>query len=157
MMESTGIMPTMNVGSDGFGGNNALFLFAILALMGGGFGWGGRGVNVATQDDLNFARLENQVRANAELTERKADTITNGICTLGYTQAEKFGETNAIIIAEAQKTRDLMQQNKIEALQGRINQLELAQAMAGVVRYPSGLTYCAGSSPFCGCQGNTNI
>lgn len=151
-----GIQPTMPIGGDGFG-NDGLWLFAILALMGGGFGWGGRGANVATQDDLNFSRLENQVRANAELTERKSDAISNGICSLGYTLAEKFGETNALIIAEAQKTRDLMQQNKIEALQGRINQLELAQAMAGVVRYPSGLTYCAGSSPFCGCQGNTNI
>lgn len=42
-------------------------------------------------------------------------------------------------------------QNKIEALQGKIQQLELQQAVAGVVRYPSGWTYNAGTSPFCGC------
>lgn len=148
-----GIQPTMPIGNSF--GNDGLWLFAILALMGGGFGYGNRG-NVATQDDLNFARLENQVRANAELTERKADAISNGICSLGYTIAEKFGQTDALIIAENQKTRDLMQQNKIEQLQAKINQLELSQALCGVVRYPSGFTYNAGSSPFCNCGGFQN-
>lgn len=46
-----------------------------------------------------------------------------------------------------------MAQNKIEALQGKIQQLELQQAVAGVVRYPSGWTYNAGNSPFCNCGG----
>lgn len=155
-----GIQPTIPVGNNDFGGAGGIWLFAILALMFGGNGaFGGRG-SVATQDDLNFARMESQVRANAELTERKADAISNGICSLGYTLAEKFGETNALIIAENQKTRDMIQQNKIEALQGRINQLELNQALCGVVRYPNGITYTAGASPFCNCNcgyNNNNI
>lgn len=146
-----GITPTLPIGSnDGFG-NSGIWLFAILALMSGGFGYGRYGQNCATQDDLNFSRLENQVRANAELTERKADAISNGLCSLGYEVANKFGETNALIIAENQKTRDLIQQNKIEALQSKVNQLELNQAMAGVVRYPNGYVYTAGNSPFCNC------
>ena len=143
-------MENTNFSGDG------IWLFAILALMTGGFGGLGRNANVATQDDLNFSRLEDQVRANAELTERKTDAINNGLCSLGYEMANKFGETNALIIAENQKTRDLIQQNKIETLQGRINQLELQQAMSGVVRYPSGMTYTAGFSPFCNCN-NGNI
>ena len=48
-----------------------------------------------------------------------------------------------------QKILDAMAQNKIEALQGRVNQLELQNAVAGVVRYPSSATYNAGGSPFC--------
>lgn len=163
-MESTGIMPTMNVGGDGFcGGNGALFLLAIAVLMGGGFGGWNRGYGApATVEDLNatsnFARQESQVRANAELVERKADALSNGLCSLGYTVSEKFGQTNQLIMAEAQKTRDLIQQNKTEALQSRIGQLELAQAMAGVVRYPSGYTYTAGNNPFCGgCQCTTTM
>lgn len=158
-MESTGITPVMdmNGGECGFGGGG-LWLFAILALMWGGFG-GNRFGNdsVATKDDLNFSRLENQVRSNAELTERKTDAINNGLCSLGYEVANKFGETNALIIAENQKTRDLIQQNKIETLQGRINQLELSQALCGVVRYPNGMTYNAGPSPFCNCGNGYNI
>lgn len=153
-----GITPTLPIGgmNDGFG-NSGIWLFAILALMWGGFG-GNRYGNPASEtfvsETANFSRLENQVRANAELTERKADAISNGICSLGFTLAEKFGETNALVIAENQKTRDLIQQNKIEQLQGRISQLELAQATSNIVRYPSGYTYCAGPSPFCGCNGN---
>lgn len=149
-----GIQPTLPIGGNDMFGGSGIWLFAILALMWGGNGFGGRNNNVATTDDLNFGRLESQVRSNADLTERKADAISNGICSLGYTLAEKFGETNALIIAENQKTRDLIQQNKIETLQGRINQLELSQAMCGVVRYPNGMTYNAGTSPFCNCNCN---
>lgn len=149
-MESTGIMPTLPVGGDGFGGGSGIWLFAILALMSGGFGFGGRGSQVATTDDLNFGRMESQVRANAELTERKADAISNGICNLGYTLAEKFGQTDALIIAENQKTRDMLQQNKIEALQGEINDLKLKQAMCGVVRYPTQTNYAVPAPYFCG-------
>ena len=50
-----------------------------------------------------------------------------------------------------QKILDALAQNKIEALQGRVNQLELQQAVSGVVRYPSQSTYNAGQSPFCNC------
>lgn len=50
------------------------------------------------------------------------------------------------------KILEAMAQNKIEALQSRINSLELAQATSGVVRYPASTTYTAGMSPFCnGC------
>lgn len=60
---------------------------------------------------------------------------------------------NANIVAGNQKILDAMAQNKIEALQGRIQQLELAQATNNIVRYPSGWTYNAGTSPFCNCGG----
>lgn len=53
--------------------------------------------------------------------------------------------------ANTQKILDVLAQNKIEALQGRINQLELQAAMCGVVRYPNTMAYDAGTSPFCGC------
>ena len=63
--------------------------------------------------------------------------------------------TNALqatIVAENQKTRDLMAQNKIEALQDKVRALELAQATNTVVRYPTTTAYNAGFNPFCnGC------
>ena len=61
------------------------------------------------------------------------------------------------ILLDGQKTRDLITENKMEAMQARINQLELNQAVAGVVRYPSATTYTSGTNPFCGgcgCNGN---
>lgn len=53
-----------------------------------------------------------------------------------------------------QKILDAMAQNKIEALQGKVQQLELAQAVSGVVRYPNSMSYTAGTSPFCNCGFN---
>lgn len=163
-METSGIVPTMPIGGDGFGAaGSGIWLFAILALfLFGGGAYGNRfGGNVATVEDLNttsnFARLENQVRSNAELTERKTDTINSGICSLGYEMATKFAETNANITAQVQSVKDLIQTNKIEELQSQISQLQLAQAMCGVVRYPTSITYNGGFSPFCSCGCQTNI
>lgn len=47
----------------------------------------------------------------------------------------------------------------IAAQNARINQLELASSLCGVVRYPNTMAYNAGQSPFCncnygGCNGN---
>ena len=60
---------------------------------------------------------------------------------------------NATTTAQTQKILDAISQNKIEALQGKVNQLELQNAMANVVRYPNAYTYNAGSGPFCNCGG----
>lgn len=59
--------------------------------------------------------------------------------------------------ANTQKILDALNQNKIESLQGRINQLELQSALCGVVRYPNTMAYNAGTSPFCNCNCNCNI
>lgn len=54
-----------------------------------------------------------------------------------------------------------LQKNQLEqtiaAQAQRINQLELASQMYGVVKYPNGYSYNAGPSPFCGCNGCGNI
>ena len=57
---------------------------------------------------------------------------------------------NANTTAQTQKILDAIAQNKIEALQSRVNELELQAATSNVVRYPNAWTYNAGPSPFCG-------
>ena len=54
------------------------------------------------------------------------------------------------IHAEGEQTRALMQANTIQQLRDKVNALELAGQMTGVVRYPTGYAYNAGPSPFCG-------
>lgn len=71
---------------------------------------------------------------------------------LRYDMAQWFATSNAQHTAEIQSVKDMIKDSKIETLQGRINQLELQNAMCGVVRYPNGMTYDAGTSPFCGCN-----
>ena len=70
-----------------------------------------------------------------------------------YNSAMRDASTNANITAQIQSVKDMLSQNKIEALQSQVNNLQLQNALAGVVRYPNGMTYTAGTSPFCNCNG----
>lgn len=70
-----------------------------------------------------------------------------------YDALKNTNDINAVTIGQTQKILDAISTNKIEALQGRINQLELNNAVAGVVRYPTATTYTSGMSPFCNCNG----
>lgn len=188
-MENAGITPVMNVGGYGygdgygFGGGAGLWLFAILALMNGGFGWGGRDGRCATVEDLNnsanFTRLESQVRANENTIQQGFTNLGNGICSLGYQLATDFGALskdiaecccgvkfdmanyaaaiNANVTAQVQSVKDMLCAEKAAAQAARIQQLELQQALCGVVRYPVSATYNAGY-PFAGCGcGCSNI
>ena len=69
-----------------------------------------------------------------------------------YDALKNTNDINAVTIGQTQKILDAIATNKIEALQGRINQLELNNAVAGVVRYPTATTHTSGMSPFCNCN-----
>ena len=77
-------------------------------------------------------------------------SIQRAIDGVNYANAQNTAAINANTTAAVQKVLDAITENKVEALQGRINQLELAQATSSVVRYPTSFSYSAGPSPFCG-------
>ncbi len=77
--------------------------------------------------------------------------IQRGIDGINYNNAINTASINANTTAQTQKVLDAINQNKVDAMQNRINQLELQTAMSGVVRYPNGMMYNAGTSPFCNC------
>ena len=64
-----------------------------------------------------------------------------------YDGAIRDAATNANITAQIQSVKDMISQNKIEALQAQVSQLQLAQATAGVLRDPTSWTYAAGQFP----------
>lgn len=137
-------------------------------------------------NSANFTRLENQVMNNGNAIRQEAEYIVNGISSLGYQNARDFGtlgsqmqqcccenlrandqtrfdianyasSINANTTAGIQKVLDKLCADKTEAMQARINQLELDRAMCGVIRYPQGFSYAVGT-PFnvgynggCGC------
>lgn len=68
-----------------------------------------------------------------------------------YDGAMRDAQTNANFTAQIQSVKDMIAQNKIETLQNQVNQLQLAQAMSGVVRYPTSTVYSSGCNPFCAC------
>lgn len=70
---------------------------------------------------------------------------------VNYNNAMNTAAINENTTAQTQKILDAIQGNRIADLQSQINALQLQNATAGVVRYPSASTYYAGANPFCGC------
>jgi len=76
--------------------------------------------------------------------------IQRAIDGVNYNTAMQTAAINTNTTAQAQRILDAITTNRMDDMQNRINQLELQNALAGVVRYPNGWTYNAGNSPFCG-------
>ena len=198
----------MNRDSDGFGNGwgGMIWLFAILAMMGGGFGWNGNAGNSnAIQADVNRGFDNQNLQAQtrdilAAVTTGTANNVAaanqvyhdvvgyvgdkydelqrdvaglavgqanllakeNECCCaqlraidgVNYNAAMNTASINANTTAVGQKILDAITGNRMDDMQNRINQLELQNALQGVVRYPNGYTYTAGNSPFCGCGCN---
>lgn len=140
-------------------------------------------------NSANFTRLESAVMNNGNAIAQGFTNLGNGICSLGYQLATDFGSLekeiaecccntqravdsvkfdmanyaaaiNANVTAQVQSVKDMMCAEKAAAQAARIQQLELQQALCGVVRYPLAATYNAGY-PFayngCGCGCGCNI
>lgn len=98
--------------------------------------------------------IANQCQLNGDLKLQIAETgsgINANVAQTRYDSALNTAAINANTMAQTQKILDAISQNKIEALQGKVNQLELQNAMSNVVRYPNAYTYSAGPGPFCNC------
>lgn len=159
------IAAVMGNGNDGWGNNSgiwAIVLIVIAAMFGG---WGNRGgvaSDAVTESGLcnamNFSDLQNAVGRMSDEQAAIARQTDNAFSSLGYAMQSGFNDVGTKLSAmqadytsQIQGVKDLIQQNKIDALQSQVQQLQLQQAMQGVVRYPDGYTYTAGSNPFCSC------
>ena len=76
--------------------------------------------------------------------------INAGLAQGRYEAAMNTAAINANTTEQTQKILDAITGNRIADMQNQINQLQLQNAVAGVVRYPSASTYYAGANPFCG-------
>lgn len=99
-----------------------------------------------TKDAIGQVRFDTQVQTGE---------INKGICGLKYDNAM---QTQAIMQnenANTQRILDAFNKSKADEMQNRINQLELQNALCGVVRYPNATTFTAGINPFLnsGCCG----
>lgn len=99
------------------------------------------------RDVLNVASTLQQVMANQN---QCCCSTLRAIDGINYANAQNTAAINANTTAQTQKILDALAQSKIDALQNKVNQLELNNAVAGVVRYPTTFSYNAGQSPFCG-------
>lgn len=100
--------------------------------------------------------IANQCQLNGDLKLQIAETgcgVNANIAQNRFDAAMNTAAINATTTAQTQKILDAIQQNKIDALQSRVNQLETQNLLGNVVRYPTSTVYTAGGSPFCNCGG----
>jgi hypothetical protein len=64
-----------------------------------------------------------------------------------YDGAIRDAATNANFTAQIQGVKDMIAQNKIEALQAQVSQLQLQAATSNVLRFPNAWTYAGGYFP----------
>ena len=151
----------------------------IFALLGGGFGgygaFGNRGGNCATTEDLasgfNFSALQGKTNDILAAVNGVNQNLGNAVCTSTYELASKIdqcccntqlgvqqlrydmavqnGDIKSLIHSEAEATRNMMQQDKIESLQQQINALNLQNALCGIPR-TSPYGYGIYAYPTCG-------
>lgn len=101
--------------------------------------------------------VTNEGRAlSAQLAESSCAT-QRAIDGVNYNLATQSAAIQANSTANTQKVLDAIAQNKIDSLTAKVNELELKNAMCGVVRYPAATTYTAGSSCFGGGGCNCGI
>jgi hypothetical protein len=154
---------------------------------GNGFGNNGQAVTEAQLcSSMNFNNLENAVGRMSDNQQTQFTQLNNGLCQIGYqnlqnataiqnqiseccctthrgidnvnyNNALNTAQINANVTAQIQSIKDILCQNKQEAMQAEIQQLQLQNALAGVVRYPNGFVYNAGTNPFCNGGCNCNI
>lgn len=104
-----------------------------------------------------FGNVETALTALGGNMQNCCCSIQRNIDQVNYNQALNTASINATTTAQTQKILDALAQSKIDTLQNRVNQLELQNAVAGVVRYPSSMTYSYNANPFCACGCNGNI
>lgn len=101
--------------------------------------------NLQLQASNNTYALSNQL-SNCCCENRLASA------QLGAQIDKQTCDINANIDAKFAELQKGQLEQTIAAQAQRINQLELAAQMCGVVRYPTTYAYSAGQSPFCGCN-----
>lgn len=130
-------------------------------------------------NSANFTRLESQVQGIGSAIASGFRNVDNAVCQLGYQglqnyanlskelagccceqkqialenrylAAQNTAEINANVTKEIQGIKDLIYQEKAAAQAARIQQLELNQALCGVVRYPTTSVYASNCNPFAG-------
>lgn len=95
---------------------------------------------------------------DAQFAAQQCCCETNrNIDAVRYDAQKNTCDITTAIHAEGEATRALIQKNEMQNLRDRLQQMELREAMCGVVRYPMATTYTSGGNPFCGCNNGCNI
>jgi hypothetical protein len=113
------------------------------------------GVQMAVQQSI---ANENQCCCGTKMQIAESTAgINAGIADSKYAAAMNTAAINATTVEQTQKILDALSANKIDALQAQVNQLQLQNATANVLRFPNSWSYNGGYFPpvnGCPCGGN---
>ena len=93
------------------------------------------------------------------LINEVGNNIASQIAQARYENAINTNAINANTTAQTQRIIDMMTGNTIQDLRDQVQALQLQGQLQGVMRYPQGWTYNAGTNPFCnnGCGCGCNM
>ena len=94
-----------------------------------------------------FGTVETALTALSGNMQSCCCEVKQAVMQSNYDAAMRDAATNANLTAQIQSVKDQISQNKIEALQAQINQLQLQNAMSGVLKFPSAWAYNGGQFP----------
>ena len=171
------------MGDEGMGGGWFLIVILFLFLFGFGNNRNGMGMGYCGNDGyVTTSQFESE--NNFRTLDNSNRMTQNGLCQLGYEQANLINSSTAQIVGNitgegrniqsqladcccttqraidslklencqnTQKILDAITTDRMAQMQNQINQLQMQNALCGVVRYPMASTWNAGSNPFCGC------
>ena len=104
--------------------------------------------NELQRDIAGVAMSQQQTIANQ--SECCCNTL-RAIDGVNYNNAMNTAAINANTVEQTQRILDAITGNRMAEMQSQINNLQLQNAVAGVVRYPMSSSYNAGYNPFCNC------
>ena len=94
-----------------------------------------------------FGTVEGALTALSGKMQECCCSTNMAIMQSNYDGAMRDAATNANFTAQIQGVKDLIQQNKIEALQAQVSALQLQNATSNVLRFPNAWTYAGGVFP----------
>lgn len=94
-----------------------------------------------------FGTVETALTGLAGQMQSCCCDVKQQIMQNNYDGAMRDAATNANITAQIQSVKDLIQQNKIEALQAQVSALQLQAATSNVLRFPNAWTFNGGVFP----------
>lgn len=97
-----------------------------------------------------FGNVETSLTALGGNLQQCCCAIQRNIDSVNYNNALNTASINANTTAQTQKILDAISANQIQDLRDKVSALELANATASVVRYPTSMSYANNNNPFCG-------
>ena len=94
-----------------------------------------------------FGTVETALTSLAGQMQNCCCDVKTQVMQSDYNGAMRDAATNANFTAQIQSVKDMIYQNKIEALQGQVNALQLQNATSNVLRFPNAWTYNGGVFP----------